>query len=506
MGRLDAPAGTRRRLADGGGPHSGRDLRSPGTPASAAAGPAARRAERRTDADAGPRARHLVRSPRGGARRTVDDPDRAVSGGLATHYSPAMARVVVIGGGLGGTAAAVRLAKLGHEVTLVERRDRVGGALGTLRRDGFTWDTGASSTALPAVLRDLWRKSGRPLERELELLPVQPMREHRFRDGSVLALPSGSRSAQAEAVDAALGPGTGEQWVDYTHSFADTWDALRRGYLERPFDRKHASADVLAVLRTRQILRSVVRRRLADPRLRELALHAAVLDGQDPRRTPAWAGMTAYVEQNFGTSTVSGGMGRLAEVLTARLAQRKVQVLLDTVARDVVLDNGRAAGVTADAGVLDADVVVCAVDPRRLPALAPLARRTTPALPPTACHLGLAGPVPELPPEVVVHGEPMLVVRANGTAPGGAHAWTVLARGRVERDPLDTLAERGLDVRSAVEVRVDRSPQDQVEEWGGSPYGVLWQGRRTLEHRLTTRTPVPGGHCAGAARRLLAGV
>jgi phytoene dehydrogenase-like protein len=417
-----------------------------------------------------------------------------------------MARVVVVGGGLGGTAAAVRLAKLGHDVTLVERRDRVGGALGTLRRDGFAWDTGASSTALPAVLRDLWRKSGRPLERELELLPVQPMREHRFPDGSFLALPSGSRSAQAEAVDAALGPGGGEQWVDYTHSFADTWDALRRGYLERRFDRDHASADVLAVLGTRRSLRSVARRRLADPRLRALALHSAVLDGQDPRRTPAWAGMTSYVEQNFGTWTVPGGMGRLAEALTARLAQRKVKVLLESVARDVVLANGRAAGVSTDAGVLDADVVVCAVDPRRLPSLAPLVRRTTPALPPAAYHLGLTGPAPELPPEVVLHGDPMLVVRTTGTAPGGGHAWTVLARGRVARDPLDTLAERGLDVRSAVEVRVDRSPQQQIEEWGGSPYGVLWQGRRTLEHRLTTRTPFPGVHCAGAAVSLLAGL
>jgi UDP-galactopyranose mutase len=45
---------------------------------------------------------------------------------------------------------------------------------------------------------------------------------------------------------------------------------------------------------------------------------------------------------------------------------------------------------------------------------------------------------------------------------------------------------------------VDRSARDQVVEWGGSPYGVLWQGRGTLTHRLGTRTPVPGVFCAGA--------
>src|SRR3954452_23141221 len=144
-----------------------------------------------------------------------------------------MSRVVILGGGFGGTAAAARLAKQGHSVTLVERRDRLGGAVGFVEKDGFRWDAGPTSTALPAVLRDLFRKSGRPLERELELVPVAPMREHRFTDGTVLAMPSGSRSVQLEAVEAALGGGLGRVWVDYVHGFAETWDVLRRAYLER---------------------------------------------------------------------------------------------------------------------------------------------------------------------------------------------------------------------------------------------------------------------------------
>ena len=104
-----------------------------------------------------------------------------------------MARVVVIGGGFGGLASALRLAKLGHGVTLVEDREP-GGALAPVSADGFTWDV-ATHTLVPAVVRDLFRKSGRPLERELELVAVQPMREHRFPDGTLLALPSGDRKS-----------------------------------------------------------------------------------------------------------------------------------------------------------------------------------------------------------------------------------------------------------------------------------------------------------------------
>ncbi|MEJ7834177.1 MAG: FAD-dependent oxidoreductase, partial [Nocardioides sp.] len=95
-----------------------------------------------------------------------------------------MARVVVVGGGLGGLASAARLAKLGHEVTLLESSPSLGGALSSVTEGGFTWDAGPTSTLLPAVLRDLFRKSGRPLEAELgdELEPLEVIREHRFED------------------------------------------------------------------------------------------------------------------------------------------------------------------------------------------------------------------------------------------------------------------------------------------------------------------------------------
>jgi UDP-galactopyranose mutase len=409
-----------------------------------------------------------------------------------------MERVVVVGGGLGGTGSAARLAKLGHDVTLLERRDRLGGAIGFLEQDGYRWDTGPVSTALPAVVRDLFRKSGRPLDRELDLVPVDPMREHRFDDGSVLRMPSGSRGAQHDAVDAALGAGLGRQWLDYTHSFADQWNLLRRDYLERVYSADHAAPETRALLRSRTSLNRVARKAFKDERLRLLALSPVILDGHDPRNVPGWMGMMSYVEQNFGTWTVPGGMGALAEAMARRLRERRVDVRTSTEVRDIVVRGGRAVGVSTDQGEVDAEVVVCAVDPRRLPALAGEVRRTMPAIPPVICHLGLSGEVPEMPLEVVVHGEPTIVVRTSGGAPTGGHAWTLLGRGRLSEDIVTALARRGIDVRDSVEVRVDRSPRELVETWGGSPYGVLWQGPATLSRRPGTRGPVPAVFCAGA--------
>ncbi len=408
-----------------------------------------------------------------------------------------MARVVVVGGGFGGLASAARLAKLGHDVTLAERLPRLGGAVGLLEQDGFAWDTGPTSTLLPAVVRDLFRKSGRPLERELDLVPQEVVRAHHFVDGSSVVLPGGSRAAQLRAVDE-LGPGLGEAWCAYVASCGDDWDVVRRNYLERPWRPDMADKEVSARIFTREALARRLRRGLKDERLRLMAAHPFALDGHDPRDVPAWLGVTAYLEQAFGAWTVPGGLGALSDALARRLVTRRVDVLTGTTVTDVVVRGGRAVAVATDRGELDADVVVCAVDPRGLPALAPYVARTMPAIPPVVCHLGLGGDVPDLPPESVFHGDPMLVVRTGGRAPDGGHAWTVLGRGLLAEDITDALARKGVDVRRQVQTRVDRSPLDQVELWHGSPLGVRWQGRNTLKRRLGPTTPVPGVYAAGA--------
>ncbi len=409
-----------------------------------------------------------------------------------------MARVVVIGGGFGGMASAARLAKRGHEVTLLERLPTLGGALGFVESEGFAWEAGPSSTLLPAVVRDLFRKSGRPLERELDLVPREIIREHHFADGSSVALPGGSRAAQIAAIDE-LKPGLGDQWAAYVERFADDWDVLRRNYFERPWRPEVTDKAVVDRITTRETVAKRVKKAFKDDRLRLLATHPFVFEGHDPRDVPAWAGVVSYLEQNFGAWTVPGGMGLLSQAMADRLATRRVDVRTSTPATDIVVREGRAVAVATDAGEIDADHVVCAIDPRQLPALADHVKRTLPAIPPVVCHLGLTGDdLPDLPAEAVYHGDPMLVVRAGVRAPDGGRAVTILGRGLLSEDIVIALVRRGLNLRPHVEVRMDMSPRTQVEQWRTSPMGVLWQGRSTLRDRLSTRTPIPGVYAAGA--------
>ena len=220
------------------------------------------------------------------------------------------------------------------------------------------------------------------------------------------------------------------------------------------------------------MLHKRLRRTFKDERLRLVAGHPFVAEGHDLRNVPAWLGVTAYVEQRFGAWTVEGGLARLGEVLAGRLATRGVTVLTGVEARDLVVREGRVAAVRTTAGDVEADAVVCAIDPRRLPALAAYVARTMPAIPPVVVHVGprgrAAGPA--------ARGGAARRPDAGGAATQG-RALTVHGRGQLSEDILRALARHRIDVRAQVVARVDRSPRDQVEQWGGSPMGVLWQGR-----------------------------
>ena len=97
-------------------------------------------------------------------------------------------RVAIIGGGLGGLAAACTLAARGHAVTLFEKNDWLGGKAAVLESDGFRFDMGPTILTVPRVLRRIFAEAGLELERELDLVRLDPQWRCFFEDGSVLDL------------------------------------------------------------------------------------------------------------------------------------------------------------------------------------------------------------------------------------------------------------------------------------------------------------------------------
>jgi UDP-galactopyranose mutase (EC 5.4.99.9) len=93
---------------------------------------------------------------------------------------------IVIGAGVGGLSAAIRLAAAGQRVLVLEQNAQVGGKMGEVTEAGFRWDTGPSVITMRHVLTDLFRAAGRRLEDYLTLLPVEPLTRYFYPDGVVL--------------------------------------------------------------------------------------------------------------------------------------------------------------------------------------------------------------------------------------------------------------------------------------------------------------------------------
>lgn len=392
----------------------------------------------------------------------------------------------MVGGGFGGLAAAARLAKLGHAVTLYERESRLGGVAA---HQADTAD-GPFTMTLPAAIRDLFRKSGRPLERVVELAPVNTPRRHVFADGSTLELPLNSRSGQQDAFAAAIDTATADAWTSLVDGLDTTWERLRTRALEVP-----AGAGPGWLEFARLADRSVrgVARRLPDRRARQVLEYAATGYAVPPHRAPAFLAVQAYVERTFGRWTCTGGLAPLVDALADRLAERAVEVRLDTEVVEITGDAEVTGVRLADGTDVPADIVVCAVPPPGLRRGFGRTRRLRHAPPTPAVLLELTepdDPNASQPFETVWHGRPALVLEAPTDRTrrlrvvGDQPAHT--------SDLVELLAERGLDLRDRIGRRTDITLPS---------YGPLWDRFGTARRLAPNQTSTGGLYCVGGSAR-----
>lgn len=395
-----------------------------------------------------------------------------------------MVRIVVVGGGFAGLSAAARLAKLRHEVVLLEASDQLGGRLRRIDVDGQPYALSPETITVPGVLRDLFRKSGRPLERSADLVPAGS-RRHLFVTGEQIDLPFGNRADQHDAVMAALDEDEWSPWVD---RWPDAWDTVRRAWLDQlPTGRADLDRAARKHLRTRESLGRHVAKHVKDPALAKIVLDPLRLDGQDRRLVPSMTAMRHYVERNFGLWTFDGGLPVLADAMTQRLTERKVDVRLTTAAQDIstvgdIRRSGTVTGVVTESGTIDADVVVwCAP---RWPESVPTPK-LNPAIPACRTFLQFAPTAPELPDDLFVHANPPIRLWHNGDA-----RWTLIHQ--AGEDPLISLARAGIDLRDHLLTTPHTlSPADLVSTahwgWQWSRFSALdqWPGFGTdgVHHR-----------------------
>lgn len=276
-----------------------------------------------------------------------------------------MKPVVIIGAGIGGLSAAVRLASAGHKVLVLEQNPTVGGKMGEVREAGFRWDTGPSVITMRHVLVDLFASAGRRLEDYLTLESLEPMTRYFYPDGTVLDcsrdLPT--MLAQIRALD--------ERDVEGYLSYLAYAARLHRItgpvfiYDQPPtlasFSRV-ALVDMLRVdpLRTMQ---SAINSFVRSPHLRQLLGRFATYVGASPYLAPATLNVIAHVELNEGVWYPRGGIYAIARALEKLALELGVEIRTGCAVRQIIVEHEQATAVLlADGRRIDVASVLANVD------------------------------------------------------------------------------------------------------------------------------------------------
>jgi phytoene desaturase len=460
--------------------------------------------------------------------------------------------IVIIGAGIGGLSAAIRLAAQGRQVMVLEKNPASGGKMSQITSDGFRWGTGPSVITMRHVFEDLFAAAGRTLDDYIDLLPVEPLTRYFYRDGSVIDA-SGKLSKMAHEIEK-VEPRDVEGYLAYLAYAARIHRITGPVFI---YDRPPTPASFLKVppqewlgadpFRT---MHGAIKSHVKSPQMRQLLGRFATYVGGSPYEAPATLNVIAHVELTGGVWYPRGGIYTIAAGMTQLAQELGVEFCFDTPVDEIRLNNGRVgAVVTGDGQTIETETVVSNLDvtttfKHLLPTTPKLQKRLAqlesfePSCSGFVLLLGVEGTYDELahhniffsddyPAEFqaifkdqVPAADPTIYVSITSKtdpdhAPAGQENWFILVNAPALSDKidweqekmryrdliLDQLADAGYDVRDRIRSEHILTPVDLQQmsgAWRGALYGPSANSKWTAFRRPHNRSKhVPGLYFAG---------
>ena len=269
-------------------------------------------------------------------------------------------RIGVVGGGLGGLAAACTLAARGYDVVLLEKNDWLGGKAAALAIDGYRFDMGPTILLMPSVLKRIFVEAGRDINDELDLIPLEPQWRSFFDDGSTLDLHAdtsrmvetladfGTSGADREGYERFLADSQRLDEISQRYFF---WRSI--GSVKDMFDPATAvSAATLGdVIRMRpwSTVAATIRSYVGDRRITQMLDHFTQYVGSSPERSPAVLCGIAHMQTSEGIWYPHGGTRAVADALIRLARDLGVDLRTEVDVKSIALDSSKGVtGVVID--------------------------------------------------------------------------------------------------------------------------------------------------------------
>lgn len=270
--------------------------------------------------------------------------------------------VVIIGGGLGGLAAALRLAAVGCHVTVCEQGERYGGKMNLWEAEGFRFDTGPSLITMPWIFAELFAAAGSRLEEHVELLPLHPLAAYSFADGTRFTYTT-DLPAWLETVQQ-LEPRDVDGFLRLMKLGARLYELSKDNFLRKPplapMGREAwTGLQHLPLRNAWGNYAKAVAAHFRSPHLQQLYNRYPTYVGSSPYETPATLLLIPYIEYAFNGWYAKGGLYRIVEGLLALAQQHGITLLTNAKVARIEQQGHRVCAVRlTDGRHLPADVVV----------------------------------------------------------------------------------------------------------------------------------------------------
>lgn len=278
------------------------------------------------------------------------------------HVSGPTDHIVIVGAGLAGLSAALRLAGAGRKVTLLERESGPGGRAGLLQDRGYSFDTGPTVLTMPDLIADAFDCVGEKMSDWLTLDPISPLYRSFYPDGSTLDVYSNVEEMAAE-VERVCGPVEAAGYRKYVKFVSELYKLEMTDFIDRnidsPLDLLTPNLAKLVAIGGFRRLAPKVNQFLSDPRTRRVLSFQAMYAGLSPYDALAIYAVIAYMDSVAGVYFPRGGMNAVPRAMAAAAQKHGVDIHYDREVIKVETYNNRAvAVVTADGERIRADAVV----------------------------------------------------------------------------------------------------------------------------------------------------
>ncbi len=273
-------------------------------------------------------------------------------------------RVVVVGAGPGGLAAAMQLAHAGCQVTVLERSDRVGGRTSAIEMDGFRFDCGPTFFLYPRVLQEIFRSVGYDLMDEVPMHRLDPQYRLTFSGGGMLDCTPDMD--QMDRQIAALSPtdvGSLRRYMDDNRVKLQRFRPILESPFSSPLDLLRPS--VLAAaghLHPTRSLGKELQRYFSDPRLVIAFAFQAKYLGMSPFQCPSLFSILSFLEYEYGVFHPIGGCSRVSERMAEIATSMGVDIRLNEGVESVEMEGRRLKALHSSSGRHAADAFVINAD------------------------------------------------------------------------------------------------------------------------------------------------